>query len=115
MTTLTFKELIANPPAMQQTSATLPDGRKYELYKLPMGALLRVAELSKIALDKKEELPIKVYGGIAAQAVLGRPPKEKEVDQFIDVMGSDTIAHIYRQAISFSQLGVEAIEEAKKD
>ena len=113
--TLTFKDLIASPPALKKTTAILPDGREYELHQLPMGAVIRVGDLSRMAAEKKQELPLKEFGAIAAQAVLGKPPKPKEVKQFIEVMGNETVAHIYKQAITFSQLGAGAIDEAKKD
>lgn len=114
MTALTFKDLVASPPPLKKTTATLPDGRQYELHQLPMGAVIRVGDLSRMAAEKNQELPLKDFASIAAQAVLGRPPKAKEVTEFIDAMGNETVAHIYKQAIAFSNLGAGAVDEAKK-
>lgn len=112
---LNFKDLIQSPPPLKTTTATLPDGREYELHQLPLGMIIRIGELSKTALENSQDLNWNEFGEIAAQAMLGRPPKTSEVKQFVETLGNDTILHIYKQAIRFSQLGEEAVEEAKKD
>lgn len=115
MPTLTFKELLASPPPLRKTTGTLPDGREYELYQLPIAAIDRVAKMSRSAAENGQDLDWSQFGAIAAEAMLGRQPELMEVEQLVNKLGSDTVAKIYQDAIKFSQLGSEAIDEAKKD
>lgn len=113
--TLTFKDLIASPPPLKKTTKTLPDGREYELHQLPLAAIDRVAKQSRAAQENGKDLDWSQFGEVAAQAMLGRPPKPAEVEQMVEKLGSDTVLHIYKDALQFSQLGAEAVEDAKKD
>lgn len=115
MTTLTFKELLASPVPLEKTTFTLSDGREIELHSLPIRAMIKVNEISQMINEDKTKAPMKDIAAIAAQAVMGRIPKEKEVDEFIDIMGHKTVSQIYMQAVKFTNLGQEAIDVAKKD
>ena len=112
---LTFSDLIKNPPPLRQTTSTLPDGREYKLHQLPLSAIDTIARQSRIAQENAHDLDWSQFGKVAAQAMLGREPKIEEVKQLVDRLGTDTILHIYNEALMFSQLGEEAVDNAKKD
>lgn len=115
MATLTFKDLLASPPPLKKTVKTLPDGREYELHQLPLAAIDRIARQSRTAQENGKDLDWSQFGEVAAQAMLGRTPKAAEVQQLVETLGTDTVLSIYKDALQFSQLGSEAVDEAKKD
>lgn len=115
MTALTFDELLNKPPELKKHIRQLPDGRDYQLHQLPLGALDKIGKISRIAEDSNRDLEWSEFGDIAAQAMLGRKPEPEEVAALIEKLGFDVVLHIYKDAIACSQLGSEAIDEAKKD
>ena len=115
MTALNFEALLAEPPALKQHTGTLPDGREYLLHQLPLSAIDKIGRLSRTAEESSRDLEWSEFGEIAAQSLLGRKPEPEEVAALVEKLGTDTVLHIYKDAIRFSQLGGEAVDEAKKD
>lgn len=114
-TILTLEELLATPPAMAKGAVTLPDGRQCEIHELPCSVLEEVTRISKNALENNEDISIREVARIAAFAVLGREPKKTDINQMLEKFGPQMIGHLYQKALRFSQLGDEALSDAKKD
>ena len=106
---MTFDDLLADPPEMKTRTFTLEDGRDYLLYDLPASVLDDIYTKSQ-----EKALPIKDAATVVAHALLGHPPSCDEVERLMNLLGSDTILDIFKNALNISSVTDENVEAAKK-
>lgn len=106
---MTFEDLLACPPEMKTRTFTLEDGREYLLYDLPASVLDDVYTKSQ-----EKALPIKDAATVVAHALLGHTPSEDQVFRMMNLLGSDTILDIFKNALNISSVTDENVEAAKK-
>lgn len=109
---LTFEELLDRPP-LKNTVITLPDKREVLLYELPLSVMKHVQTIGKEGEDGVNHVMDSIIL-VATQALLGRPPEQKNMDAICQRFGSSTVMFIYYEALKFSRLGPDALEETKK-
>lgn len=112
---LSFTDLLEQPPVLKSGVGTLPDGREYTLYELPCSALVEISRIAKDAQAGGTDVSLRDIAAIAAQALLGRPATDDEIDALIEKFAESTLKHIYQDALKFAKLGEEALRDAKKD
>ena len=112
MMALTFQELLAQPP-LKQTTVTLPDGRDITLHELPVSVLEQVQRVGQQKEDGVSHLMHNVTR-VVAHALTGRPPTEEEVQDVMETFGASAVMFIYYEALKFSRLGPDALDETKK-
>ena len=109
---LTFEDLLNNPP-LKTTTITLPDRREVQLHELPLSVMKYVQSVGKEGEDGVSS----VMDGItlvATQALMGRPPEKKDMDALCERFGTTAVMFIYYEALKFSRLGPNALDETKK-
>ena len=106
---MNFEDLLACPPEMRTRSFTLEDGREYVLHDLPASVLDEVYTKSQ-----EKALPIRDAATVVAHALLGHTPSEEQVFRLMNLLGSETILDIFKNALNISSVTDENVEAAKK-
>ena len=110
MTLTTLAALLENPP-LRTTELRLNDSIICKIYELPVSVFDRVRAISEKEDDDVNMDDI-VY--VAAWALAGRKPTDKELAAISDRFGTLSVMAIYFEALKFSQLDVGAVEREKK-
>ncbi len=110
--TLTFEDLLNNPP-LKTTTITLPDKREVRLYELPLSVMKYVQSVGREGKDGVNSVMDSITL-VAAHALMGRPPEKKDMDALSERFGTTAVMFIYYEALKFSRLGPDALEETKK-
>ncbi|USE39242.1 hypothetical protein [Endozoicomonas sp. SCSIO W0465] len=101
--------LLEHPP-VRTTLVTLPNDVTCQIHELPISAIDRVRTISED--DDQVDMSDVVY--VATWALAGREPTDKELVTVSDRFGTSSVMAIYTEALRFSQLGADAIEQEKK-
>ncbi|WP_257294481.1 hypothetical protein [Endozoicomonas sp. YOMI1] len=101
--------LLENPP-LRTTVITLDNGTGCQIYELPIAVIDRVRTISEN--DDQVDLDDVVY--VAVYALAGRKPTDQELETVSERFGSRSVMAIYTEALKFSQLLPDAIEQEKK-
>lgn len=109
---LTFEELLNNPP-LKTTTITLPDKRQVQLYELPLSVMKYVQSVGREGEDGVSHVMDSITL-VATQALMGRPPQQEDMDAMSERFGTTAVMFIYYEALKFSRLGPDALEETKK-
>ncbi|GAA4652393.1 hypothetical protein GCM10023116_46770 [Kistimonas scapharcae] len=109
-TPLSFADLIGRPTPFKAWTGFLPDGRPYRLHDLPAAVM---DDVHQAAANGKAGP--RFCARIGAWAMLGEEPTEEQVESLLRTQGTDTILHIYKDALTRAGLHEEAVDEAKKD
>lgn len=110
--TLTFSDLLENPP-LKSTTITLPDGRDVQLHELPLSVMKYVQRVGKDGEDGVSNVMDSITL-VATQALMGRPPEKTDMDTMSERFGTTAVMFIYYEALKFSRLGPDALNDTKK-
>ena len=110
MTLTTLTALLENPP-LRTTELRLNDSITCKIYELPVSVFDRVRIISE---EEKNEVNIDDIVFVAAWALAGRKPTDKELIAISERFGTRSVMAIYFEALKFSQLDAGAVEREKK-
>ncbi len=102
-------ELMEHPP-VRTTKVTLSNDVICQIYELPISAIDRV----RIISEDSDQVNMSDVVYVATWAIAGHKPTEKEVAGVSDRFGTSSVMEIYTEALRFSQLSKDAIEQEKK-
>lgn len=112
MMMLDFEGLAARPP-MKTTSVTLPDGQQVQMFELPLSVIEDVQEIGQQGDGNVRQLMDNIVR-VVAHSLLGRSPTVDELQQIRETFGSSAVMFLYYEALNFSRLGPNSLDEAKK-
>ena len=101
--------LLENPP-LRTTVITLDNGVGCQIHELPISVIDRVRTISED--DDQVDMNDVVY--VAVYALAGRKPTDQELEAVSERFGTRSVMTIYTEALKFSQLSVDAIDQEKK-
>ncbi len=107
----TLAELLKSPP-LKTEPLTLPDGRSVTLHELPVAVIDEVQKVGE--QSEHDDSLMKKITRIAAHALAGRPPTDDELKTIGDTFGASVVMFIYYEALKFSRLGPNSLNETKK-
>ena len=110
MTLTTLAALLENPP-LRTTELRLNDSIICKIYELPVSVFDRVRAISE---EEDDDVNMDDIVYVAAWALAGRKPTDKELVAISDRFGTRSVMAIYFEALKFSQLDVGAVEREKK-
>lgn len=109
---LDFESLLANPP-LKTTSITLEDGRKVKIHELPVFVIEDVQDIGQHN-SGNIRLVMEEVVRVVAHSLLGRIPTPEELGRVRETFGISTVMFIYYEALKFSRLGSNSLDETKK-
>ena len=101
--------LLEHPP-VRTTIVTLDDGVSAQIHELPISVIDRVRRLS----NSDDSVNMNDVAFVATWALTGRDPTEAELTTVCERFGTRAVMLIYTEALKFSQLSDDAIEQEKK-
>ena len=108
MSAVTLEQLMASPP-LRTTEANLPDGRRCTISELPVAVIDRVRTSAE---DEQVNMDDVVY--VVAYALSGNKPTDKALEAVRESFGAGAVMAIYTEALRFSHLSPDAVEQEKK-
>ncbi|MCW7552131.1 hypothetical protein NX722_05620 [Endozoicomonas gorgoniicola] len=109
---LNFEQLIDKPP-LKTCNFTLDDGRDVTLHELPLSVIEDVQYVGQQEDDNVGSI-MKSIVCVVAHSLLGRPPEPDELKQLRERFGASAMMAIYYEALKFSRLGPDDLDETKK-
>lgn len=110
MTPVSIEALFAHPP-VRTTVIKLADGTACTIHELPVSVIDKVRTISTTSHDNVNMTNV-CY--VATYALTGRKPTDAELKTVADEFGTRSVMKIYTEALKFSQLNEDAIEQEKK-
>ena len=101
--------LLAHPP-VRTTILELDDGSACQIHELPIAVIDRIRSISKD--DSGDDMANVIY--VATWSLAGRKPTDTELTTVRERFGTGSVLKIYKEALTFSQLSDDAIEQEKK-
>lgn len=101
--------LLEHPP-VRTTTVQLDDGVSAQIHELPISVIDRVRAISED--DDQVDMADVVF--VATYALTGRKPTDAELTIVSERFGTRAVMTIYTEALKFSQLSDDAIEQEKK-
>ena len=101
--------LLAHPP-VRTTIIKLDDGSNCQIHELPIAVIDRIRSISKD--DSGNNMANVIY--VATWSLAGRKPTDTELTTVRERFGTGSVLKIYKEALTFSQLNDDAIEQEKK-
>ena len=107
---LNFDDLVKDPP-LKTTAIALPDGREVVMHELPLSMMEDIQSTSE---ESDVSRVTDSIAQVAACALLGRQATDKEVRQLKGSFGTSSVMKVYYEALKFSRLSPDAVDDAKK-
>ena len=104
-----LEQLLDNPP-LKSTTYTMEDGRDCLIHELPIAVIEQVQRIGEDGSAHWDDIV-----QVVARALAGRKPTDKERQAVREQFGASTVMAVYMQALKFSRLSGDAIEQEKKD